>query len=243
MRDFALTTLQGQPGGEDKRDRRQELTRRAFVFGGAAAVSGLAFWGIRRATVAPAQPLAADEGPREVTIAQFDAAGRRIGTTTVPRLIRSDEEWRRALGRDAYWVMRRADTERPFTGALLHEERAGVFACAACGLALFSSAAKFDSGTGWPSFWRAIAPENIVESPDGSLMVVRTAVSCRLCDGHLGHVFTDGPRPTGLRYCMNSVSLRFQTSVRGKSIRFSPRSPADRSRLANTYQRACPGPG
>jgi peptide-methionine (R)-S-oxide reductase len=215
MRDLSLTTLQGQTAGQENGDRRRELSRRAFIFGSAAAVSGLAFWGIRRATVAAARPLAADEGPREVTIAQFDAAGRRTGTATVPRLIRSDEEWRRLLSRDAYWVMRHADTERPFTGSLLHEERPGVFACAGCGLALFSSAAKFDSGTGWPSFWEAIAPENIVESPDGSLMVVRTAVSCRLCDGHLGHVFTDGPKPTGLRYCMNSVALRFQPSSRG----------------------------
>ena len=186
------------------------LTRRAFIFGGAAAVSGLAFWGIRRATVAPAQPLAADEGPREVTIARIDSAGQRLGTATLPRLVRSDAEWRRILGSDAYWVMRHADTERPFTGALLHEERAGLFHCAGCDLPLFSSSAKFDSGTGWPSFWEPIAPENVVESPDGSLMVVRTAVSCRLCDGHLGHVFTDGPRPTGLRFCMNSVALRFR---------------------------------
>ena len=186
------------------------LTRRAFIFGGAALVSGLAFWGIRRATVAPAQPLTANEGPREVTIARFDESGLRLGTATLPRLVRSDPEWRRILGRDAYWVMRHADTERPFTGALLHEERVGIFHCAGCDLALFSSAAKFDSGTGWPSFWEPIAPENVVESPDGSLMVVRTAVSCRLCDGHLGHVFTDGPKPTGLRFCMNSVSLQFR---------------------------------
>jgi peptide-methionine (R)-S-oxide reductase len=185
------------------------LTRRAFIFGGAVAASGLAFFALRRATVAPALPLAADEGPREVTISMIGTDGVKTGTQTVPRLIRTDAEWRRTLSRDAYWVMRHADTERPYAGELLHEERRGVFRCAGCDLALFSSGAKFDSGTGWPSFWEPIARENIVETPDGSEMVVRTAVSCRLCDGHLGHVFDDGPRPTGLRFCMNSVSLRF----------------------------------
>ncbi len=190
-------------------ERRGERTRRAFIFGGAAAASGLAFWGIRRATVAAARPLTAEEGPRIVTVVRFSADGQETGRTTGPRLALSDDEWRRRLGRDAYWVMRHADTERPFTGALLEEHRRGIFTCAGCDLPLFSSAAKFDSGTGWPSFWEPIAAENVVESPDGSLMVVRTAVSCRLCDGHLGHVFTDGPQPTGLRYCMNSVAMKF----------------------------------
>lgn len=190
-------------------ERLGERTRRAFIFGGAAAASGLAFWGIRRATVAAARPLTAEEGPRIVTVVRFSADGQETGRTTGPRLALSDDEWRRRLGRDAYWVMRHADTERPFTGALLEEHRRGIFTCAGCDLPLFSSAAKFDSGTGWPSFWEPIAAENVVESPDGSLMVVRTAVSCRLCDGHLGHVFTDGPQPTGLRYCMNSVAMKF----------------------------------
>jgi len=206
------STLRAGPAenaAEANAERLSEWSRRAFVYGGAAAVSGLAFWALRRGTVAPTRPLTADEGPREVTVVRFSADGQEIGRTTGPRLALSDDEWRRRLGSDAYWVMRHADTERPFTGGLLAEERRGIFTCAGCDLALFSSAAKFDSGTGWPSFWKPIAQENVVQTPDGSLMVVRTAVSCRLCDGHLGHVFTDGPKPTGLRYCMNSVAMKF----------------------------------
>lgn len=185
------------------------LTRRALIVAAAGAISAAAFWGLRRSTIAAARPLAANEGPASVTIVQFSADGQRTGTVTVPRLIKTDDAWRRQLLADSYWVTRHADTERPFTGALLNEHDRGLFRCIACDLALFSSAAKFDSGTGWPSFFEALAEENIVKTVDGSLMEVRTAVSCRLCDAHLGHVFDDGPPPTGLRYCMNSVAMRF----------------------------------
>jgi peptide-methionine (R)-S-oxide reductase len=180
-----------------------------LIVAAAGAISAAAFWGLRRSTIAAARPLAANEGPASVTIVQFSADGQRTGTVTVPRLIKTDDAWRRQLLADSYWVTRHADTERPFTGALLNEHDRGLFRCIACDLALFSSAAKFDSGTGWPSFFEALAEENIVKTVDGSLMEVRTAVSCRLCDAHLGHVFDDGPPPTGLRYCMNSVAMRF----------------------------------
>ena len=120
-----------------------------------------------------------------------------------------DAEWRRLLKPDQYDVLRHEATERPGTSALLHEKRRGTFACAGCDLALFSSTTKYESGTGWPSFWAPL--ENAVGTKrDTSLGVVRTAVHCRRCGGHLGHVFDDGPRPTGLRYCMNGVAMTFK---------------------------------
>lgn len=119
-----------------------------------------------------------------------------------------DAEWRKLLSPAAYEVLRHEGTERPFTSPLLEEHRSGVFACAGCALPLFSSATKFDSHTGWPSFWQPL-PKAVTQRDDSSFGMSRTEVHCRRCGGHLGHVFDDGPRPTGLRYCMNGVSLSF----------------------------------
>ncbi len=134
------------------------------------------------------------------------------GAAAVFEVTHSDAEWRKLLTSDQYQVLRHEATERPFTSPLLHEERRGTFACAGCDLLLFSSTTKFDSRTGWPSFW--IPLEKAVGTKrDLSFGEVRTAVFCRRCGGHLGHVFDDGPKPTGLRYCMNGVAMTFKPAT------------------------------
>jgi peptide-methionine (R)-S-oxide reductase len=124
----------------------------------------------------------------------------------------TDAEWRKLLSADQYAVLRQAGTERPFSSPLLNEHRKGVFACAGCELDSFSSETKFDSGTGWPSFWKSLDGA-VAEIKDTSYGMVRTAVSCSRCSGHLGHVFDDGPKPTGLRYCMNGLALAFKPAT------------------------------
>jgi peptide-methionine (R)-S-oxide reductase len=151
-------------------------------------------------------------GPKRsatVPIENFSAAGVSGGTTEVPRVAKSDDEWRKQLSRSAYEVTRHEDTERPFSGEYNDNHADGLYRCICCDTALFDSRTKFESGTGWPSFWQPISRANVAEKTDRAFGMSRTAVACRLCDAHLGHVFPDGPRPTGLRYCMNSVSLKF----------------------------------
>jgi peptide-methionine (R)-S-oxide reductase len=166
---------------------RPALTRRHILLGTAAlgAVAGSGLWGASLAAGRPRNP---------------------IGTFEVNH---TDEEWRQLLSPAAYDVLRNAGTETPYSSPLNDEHRSGTFGCAGCGQNLFSSTTKFDSGTGWPSFWKAL-DNAVLERQDNSLGMTRTEVLCSRCGGHLGHVFDDGPQPTGLRYCMNGVALNFR---------------------------------
>lgn len=148
----------------------------------------------------------------------FDRSGALTAPTEMPKVVRTDAEWRAMLTPEQYAIARGKGTERPFCGTLLDNKREGVYVCVCCRLPLFSSESKFHSGTGWPSFFQPVAEENIATHADVSFGMRRTEILCARCDCHLGHVFDDGPRPTGLRFCVNSESLVFvgREEVRGE---------------------------
>ena len=193
---------------EDNKIPTAILGRRSFI-AGSVAVGAFLAWRFTERN----QPMHAETEsaglPSTVTIVEFTDSGQRISTLTVARIVKTEAEWKKQLSADSFEVTRHAGTERPYTNENPNGHQKGVFRCICCDSALFSADTKFDSGTGWPSFWAPLAKENIRETIDSSLGMVRTEVSCRLCDAHLGHVFDDGPHPTGLRYCMNSVAMRF----------------------------------
>jgi peptide-methionine (R)-S-oxide reductase len=184
-------------------------TRRTFLWGALATPAA----SLVAACADAADPATKKTLPAEVTIENFSKAGASLGKVKVATIVKTDEQWRKQLPAESFAVTRHEGTERPYSGKYNDHHEDGLYHCICCDTALFDSRTKFESGTGWPSFWKPVSNANVSETIDRSMLMVRTEVACKRCDAHLGHVFDDGPDPTGLRYCMNSVSLNFVARV------------------------------
>jgi peptide-methionine (R)-S-oxide reductase len=182
------------------------MTRRDFLAMAALAPIGPALLSRRWLNATAVGP---SGGVEDVLIVRFSNDGKRLGAERVPKIVKAESDWKKQLSPLAFEVTRHADTERSFSGAYWNLHEKGIFRCVCCDTALFTSANKFDSGTGWPSFWQPIARENVVGPKKVSRTGDETEATCRRCDAHLGDIFDDGPPPTGIRYCIDSVSLRF----------------------------------